>query len=233
MKLKYLAAAAAVAAAFPSEISAQEFFSVDTPTRLFTIGVRAGFNASNRTASKKVFNAWNCDSWGTGFDAGVVVDLHVRDYISIQPGFFFETRSGNFAYSTNFYNAEMQLDNMSQMGHYRNSNFNVPVVASLHFNLSDNIRWNVEFGPNFHFCLGSSDADKVHVMRSPIDDLEPQTLTAEKNTFDFGLKIGTGLTFNRHWSLNAHYVAGLSKVWKNEGMDGHRKSWVFTAGYDF
>ena len=78
--------------------SAQDFFSTDDPETLFNLGVRVGINTSNRTLSNSIGNIWNINSWGTGFDAGVVADINFKNYISVQPGFFYESRSGSFVY---------------------------------------------------------------------------------------------------------------------------------------
>ena len=82
-----------------SNAKANDFLSSEVPDELFNIGVRIGLNTSNRTFNKDFFRSWNTNSWGTGIDAGVVVNLNMRDFFALQPGFFFESRSGNYSYS--------------------------------------------------------------------------------------------------------------------------------------
>lgn len=211
--------------------SASDFFSTAVPEQPFSLGVRVGLNTSNRTVDKDVFNLWNSNSWGTGFDAGVVADINIRDYIAIQPGFFYQSRSGNFTYSDLLMPSEnTQLQN-TQFGHTRSYHFNIPILASLRFNVTDDVRWSVDFGPYLDFRLGSSETQKImHISYNPAD---PGYVEAKKNTFDFGIKIGTGLNILHHYYVGVHYMAGALDVWKTPELGGRNKCWQFTVGYDF
>lgn len=224
---------AAIVAVSSLSASAEDFISKETPSRLFNLGVRFGVNTSNRTVAEDAFDAWNCNSWGTGIDAGVVVDLNIKDYLAIQPGFFYESRSGNYAYSSTFTANDGVKDYYAQMGHYREYGFHVPVMMSLRFNLSNYIRWNVDFGPDFAIKLHSSGDSKVQLVSQPSVYDDPVAETVSTSNFDFGLKFGTGLTLKRHYSIGVHYIAGLSKAWKSDEMGGRNKTWVFSIGYDF
>ena len=86
----------------------EEFFSTEPADQLFSFGARLGINASNRTFPSNVFNKWNSNSWGTGMDVGAIANINFRDYLSVQPGIFFESRSGNFSYV---------FDDIYQLGH--------------------------------------------------------------------------------------------------------------------
>lgn len=212
---------------------AQDFLSSEPSEKLFNIGVRLGINSSNRTFGKEYFNEWNVNSWGTGFDAGVVLDLNMRDFFTIQPGFFFESRSGNYAYAQEyFYSGE--TEKFTQMGHYRTYNFTVPVMASFRFNVTESLRWIVELGPYAQFKLHASDNDKITVIDPQESSSSPlYTSAAKSGFFDFGVKMGTGLTLNRKYSINVHYLAGTKNVWKSPHEGGRNKAWVFSIGYDF
>ena len=191
-----------------------------------------GVNASNRTFDNECFKAWNVNSWGTGIEAGVVLDLNIREFFAIQPGFFFESRSGNYAYSENFVNVKNEDDNFTQLGHLRSYNFVVPVMASFRFNIADNLRWIVEAGPYAQFRLHSSDSDKIQVIDQPTPQSPLKVNMAKSRFSDFGLKIGTGLSLDEHYYLGIHYLAGATSVWK-EPEGGLNKAWTFTLGYDF
>lgn len=229
--IRFIPALLASASAIPAAAQS-DFFSTEKPEQLFTFGVRVGLNASNVTVSDKIFNDWNKNSFGSGFDAGVLMNLNIRDYLAIQPGFFFESRSTNFAYNTTYDVGGTGKEEFSQMGHMRNYFFQVPVVASVRFNVTDDIRWNVDFGPNLQFKL-SSDDDKVAVVRQDSPYENPYLEQAKMKFFDFGLKLGTGLTLKNHYFLGVSYIAGLTKAWSTTGMNGHHKGWQFLIGYDF
>ena len=216
-----------------TNVSAQEFLNTEPAEHLFNLGVRVGVNTSNRTFSKDYFREWNVNSWGTGFDAGVVVNLNMRDWFAIQPGFFFESRSGNYAYAENYFDRG-EPEKFTELGHYRTYNFIVPIMASFRFNLSPTLRWICEAGPYGMFKLKSSDNDKIQVIDPQQNANDPLDVNIAKTRFfDFGLKIGTGFEFKRRYSVNVHYMAGARSVWNEPHSGGHHKAWVATVGYDF
>ena len=201
-----------------SASESEEFFSTEPADQLFTFGARLGINASNRTFPSNVFNKWNSNSWGTGIDVGAIANINFRDYLSVQPGIFFESRSGNFSYV---------FDDIYQLGHLRSYNFTVPIMGIVKFNVLEELRWLVELGPYFQFRIHSSDGNQILLPATIFDNRY-----AETNFFDFGIKIGTGLMLWNHYYFGIHYMAGMLNVWKlPEG--GKNKAWTFTLGYDF
>lgn len=226
--------------------SAADFFSTERPEDTFNFGLRVGINTSNRTVNNDaLFDSdlsfgYGRQSWGTGFDLGAVVDINIRNYLSIQPGFFFESRSGDYTFFENQINYGGAGPMTTQIGHMRSYAFNIPILASFHFNITDDIRWDVDFGPYVGFNLSSSLKDKV---------LQTNGITSEVHAIfdrkaapvDFGFKFGTAFRILRHYYVGAHYMAGATRAWKNLELDaiternygGHTKAWVFTLGYDF
>ena len=220
------------AAAISGNAAAADFFSTEPPTRTFDFGARLGVNSSNQTFNKHAFPAWNVNSWGTGMEAGFVADLNIRDYLTIQPGIFYESRSGNYAYSQYFYNNDGEKSDFTQLGHYRSFNFNIPLMVSLRFNLSDNLRWLAEAGPYIQWRFHDTGNGKIQVIAPQSSPSAPVDVrSSESNNFDFGLKIGTGFTLNERYSILIHYMAGAKKVWKTPLAGGHNKAWLFTVGY--
>lgn len=206
--------------------TAADFFSTEKPDQFMNLGVRVGLNTSNITASGKVFNGYNVNSWGLGFNAGIIADINIRDYIAVQPGFFYESRSGNFAYQQ--VGTEGTAD--YQLGHLRSYHFTVPILASMRFNISDDVRWIVDFGPYVSFKL-KSNYDPIS-----FSSYEPDGLVTAKSAdmakADFGFKMGTGIKIRGHWYFGIHYSAGALHAWKQSYMKGHNKSWDFTIGFD-
>ncbi len=217
--------------------SAKDFFSTAEPQSVFDITAHFGVNTSNRTIGKKVFDNWNNNSWGTGIDLGATVDINFREWISIQPGFFFESRSGNYAYSSLIVTPQDEISSVTQFGHGRSYNFTIPILASVHFFVADDIRWNVELGPYLQFGLHNSFSEKAfyNAGNMPVGpDTNPgQWEAAKTKAFDFGFKFGTGLTILQHYDLGVHYLAGALDVWKPSKLGGRNKAWVFSVGYKF
>lgn len=223
-------------------VAAADFFSKEQPEELFNLGVRLGVNTSNRTVGRENQTGYNVQGWGTGFDIGVVADLNIRDYLSIQPGVFFESRSNTYTFISPL-GAVGNLEGVSsQAGTFNSYALTIPVMGAVHFNVTDDIRWNVEFGPYVSFMFGSKLKNKVNYNTT---DLLPVPAPGEEfrqkaAPVDFGFKLGTGLQILKHYSVGVHYMAGAVKAWKNVNFDGasysfggRTKAWVFTIGYDF
>lgn len=219
--------------AFATPAFSQDFFSKDEAPTLFNIGIRLGVNTSNRTFPKNTFNRWNVNGWGTGLDAGCVVDINLRDYFSIQPGIFIESRNGTYAFAHTYFNINGEPDDYSQMGRFRSVNVNVPLMVSVKFNLSPSLRFITEAGPYAQYYFHDNATNKIQVIfpqETPEDLVEGEVAFPAK--FDAGLKIGAGLLFRRKYSFHIHYLAGGRNAWRSPEKGGKNKEWLFTIGYD-
>lgn len=214
---------------------AADFFDTSAAPSLIDLGVRLGVNTTNRNLKKEVFNVWNNNSWGTGINVGAVVNINFRNYLTIQPGIFYQSRSGKYTYvNIADYDEEGVAQYKIQYGNDRSYNFTVPVMACIHFNLSDDIRWDVEAGPYFQLRLKNSVNDKFEYPLYDNPAANPvlyEPIKARKN--DFGMKFGTGLRILQHYLVAVHYEAGWLSPWKDSRLGGRSKGWVFSAGYDF
>lgn len=213
-------------------LKAQDFFSTEDAPQFFSLGARVGFNTSNRTFLNSAFTQWNNNSWGTGFDIGVMANLNFKDYLSVQPGIFFESRSGDYAYATDYITNFNKADQFYQLGHMRSYYLTVPIMAIVKFNLAERIRWSVEAGPYLQFCLRDSGEKNIDYLFRLATSNAYELYSAKSNKFDAGLKIGTGLTFYEHYYVGVHYLAGFCNAW-TEPAGGKNKAWTFTVGYDF
>ena len=199
---------------------AKDFFDTSSPDKTFSLGARIGLNCSNQTHNKD-FTKLNLDKWGTGFDAGVICDINFKNFISVQPGFFFESRSHDYAYIYNY----LPTENL-EYGHTRFYSFTVPVLASLKLYPADFIRWSIDLGPYFQFGISGSDKG----VSNSIDFKDGYFDNRKK--CDVGLKLGTGVTLFDHYYLGIHYSTGFNNVYKDL-YGGHHKAWTMTIGYDF
>lgn len=210
----------------------QDFFSRAEAPNLFDIGFRLGVNTSNRTFPGGTFNRWNVCGWGTGFDAGCVVDINFRDYFSLQPGLFFESRHSTYAFAHSYFDNDREADDYSQMGRLRSYNITIPIMASVKFNLSPYLRLITEAGPYAQYFFHDNAGGKIQVIypqASPSDPFDGAIAMPRK--YDVGLKIGAGLTFRHRYSFHIHYLAGLKDAWKSPRKGGTNKEWLFTIGY--
>ena len=224
MKLRHLAALLCLCGT--TTLSAQEWVDTSEPDNLLSYGVRVGFNTSNATRTGKGSIA-NLDSWGTGFDAGAVVNLNFNNSVSLQPGFFFQIRSHIYSYVIN--HPEEGMPNAHEYGHTLCRSFQVPIMGIFKLHPSESMVWSIEFGPYLNFGLSGSDKGTQEI------GLESREYSDgyydNRKKFDFGFKMGTGLQIFGHYYLGIHYECGACDVWKY--YDGRNKAWTFTLGYDF
>ena len=215
-----------------TNIKAQDFFDTSDAEKFFTFSGRIGFNTSNKTFPSGHFNLWNHNSWGTGFNIGALANLNFKEYLTLQPGIFFESRSGDFAYLTNYLNYYGREDTHYEMGHLRGYYFTIPVMGVVKFNLAEKIKWMVEFGPYLQFSLKQTGLKNVNVLYREPQNSNYSAYIAEHNNVDFGFKMGTGLRVFNHYYIGVHYLAGVCNAWKKPA-GGKNKSWEFCIGYDF
>lgn len=212
--------------------SAKGLFDTSAPSNIFTFGARIGINTANFSpgSSFPAESTTTNNNWGTGFNVGIVVNLNLRGFFVIQPGFFFESRSNDF---TSVYASS---DNMSvSNGHTRNYTFQIPILASLRITPVKFLKWSIDFGPYISFGLGGK-------TKSDIQTMQPGNIYEGYNynngyydnhkRMDFGLKMGTGITILSHYYFGIHYEAGMLDAFKNS-LGGKNKAWTFTLGYDF
>ncbi|MCM1004840.1 MAG: PorT family protein [Lachnospiraceae bacterium] len=207
--------------------SAQEWIDTDEADDFISFGVRMGFNTANATRGGNNSRA-NLDAWGTGFNAGAVINLNFNNAVSIQPGFFFQSRSHNYSYVTPA-GVDTQNPNIHEYGHTLSRSFMVPIMGIFNMYPTENIKWSLEFGPYFNFGISGSDKGTQEIGLVSRDYKDGYFDNRKK--FDFGFKMGTGVTILEHYYLGVHYECGACEVWKHGG--GRNKAWTFTLGYDF
>lgn len=213
-------------------MKAGEFFDTSEATTFFSLSGRIGFNTSVKTFPANHFTVWNHNSWGTGFNIGAIANLNFREYLTVQPGLFFSTGSGAYSYVTDYLNMIGGQDRFFQMGKTRNYYLRIPIMGVVNFNLAENIKWMVEFGPYFQIRLKETGYKNITVLYRLPQNTKYDTYVPSTNGFDFGFKMGSGLRFYSHYYVGVHYLAGVCNAWTNPS-GGKNKSWEFSVGYDF
>ena len=227
----------------------QEFFDAGLPEKLFTIGIRTGVNTSNLSDNRSsaitdLRSARN--QWKAGFSIGAVVDINVRNFLVLQPGFFLQTRSHDYNYTMVGQNADY-WGNIE--GNRSCSYFQIPILASLRKDFTEDLQVQVDFGPYFMYGIGGEDEQKYFEVDfgTPQADKEINSGYREYDYFgsdgavkgyDWGFKFGAGVVVMKHYYIGVHYEAGCRNVLKTpEGSkheySGRNKAWNFTVGYNF
>lgn len=231
-KKKLIAVVMSIFCILGTQVKAQNFFDTSDAAKFFNLGARIGFNTSNRTFPSGYYSNVIVTSWGTGFNVGALANLNFKEYLTLQPGLFFESRSGNLVNIVDYLTYNASKETHYEIDHLRAYYFTIPVMGVVKFNLADNIKWSVEFGPYLQFCLKETGQNDVAILyRSPQSYIY-ETYNAKHNGFDVGFKMGTGLKVYDHYYIGVHYLAGLCNAW-NTPSGGKNKSWEFSIGYDF
>lgn len=216
---------------------ATDFFSTEKCDELITYGARIGINTSNRTIDGNSFS-YSHQSWGTGFDIGGVVNFNLRDYLTLQPGLFFESRSGRYTLFGAHHYDNNTFTEVAQSGKRNSYNFTIPLMAVIGFNVTDDVKWNVEAGPYVAFVLDSKLKNEGLVFNGVDENI---LFDQRASSVDFGFKLGLSVRVMQHYYFGTHYMAGCLGAWKDRKIGGNltqsyggvTKAWMFTLGYDF
>lgn len=218
---------------------------MELPVKPLSIGVRLGMNSSNMSnnfVSADPMYGWTSTGWGTGFTGGVVVDLNLKNCFALQPGFFFQSRNMEYRNEFNTVGVGGQVGSLDHIesGHTRTYNFNIPIMMSLRMNLTPVFQVRAEVGPYFQWALGDG-SDKYTVSTVGTSDMHYQRdIYGDDGVmrgFDWGFKMGGGLTFMGRYHLTIHYMAGCRNIYKQpvdvrHDVSGKNKCWDITFGYN-
>ncbi len=245
MKKILCSAIVMVAMAIPSSRA----ITLDTgnPDKPFAFGVRVGANCSNLSnnyissmSDVSMFDG----NWGAGFMAGAVIDVNIKKYLVLQPGFFFETRSCSY-YKVSIDGSVPSMENRD--GRYTSTYFKIPLIMSFRLALAPSIETQFDFGPYFQFGLGGSEKVDVCSLSADVPGGEMEVGRYKGDYFghkgfvrdyDWGFKMGVGMLLMQHYYVGVHYEAGCRNVLypvedSRRDVNGRNKAWDFTVGYVF
>ena len=243
MRKFILPLAVILSVSFVNEAKAADFMSTGTPSKIISIGARFGLNSSGHKMDLGSYSDNVSVDQGTGWMIGGVVDLNVRDFFSVQPGFFYENRSYGYTVIRHDEAAQI-LEN--EIGDTRYNMFTIPVLAVFRFNLSSHVQWNVAAGPYFGFALGNGSDNVEHIKLKVGNNESASSYRHEEfsrdfyggeqwqhKSFDWGLKVGTGIRIFKHYSFSIYYMNGFKDLSADRDWTLKNRSWNFTIGYDF
>lgn len=221
------------------------------PEKPLTFGIRAGLNSSgmrNNYLSQMPGTIQSNFYWRMGGQIGGVVDLHIRKFLAIETGVFWEFRS----YDTSMMSADTDEDYMGSMFNHAKANYlNIPIMGSFRLNILPQAQWHIDLGVYYAYGLcGKHDRQQYYAFSDIDSELifdqqqsNPDYFGAESKDFlavnraDFGLRMGTGFTFADRYFIGVYYQRGLRNIAKNsEGSPKiklHNLNWSVSLGYNF
>lgn len=210
---------ALTASAQRASSSSSSFFSTEKSDEGITFGIRAGLNMSNMTFSDDEVSV-SPDS-RTSFHVGVTADIPLMQSLYVQTGLFFQNKGYKLDYDGDTETAKPMY-------------FEIPVLASYRYDLSDAMQLQVNFGPYFGYGIGGkikleSDYDDENYEFDFFGDKEDDGY----KSFNCGLQVGAGLTFNNHLYLGFSYQFGLSNISNDSDFSVKDKNCMISLGYNF
>jgi len=128
--------------------------------------------------------------------------------------------------------------------------FEIPIYLSFRFNISENVRWNIDGGCYLGFGTGGT--QKADTYTTTVNQLGQMVTTSYRyewdyynesrplinaiNNKDFGLLFGTGLLFNEHYKVGVTLRTGTKNVARDLGTLNptvRNVSVDFKLGYQF
>lgn len=156
-------------------------------------------------------------------------ELMLRKFIGIGTGIDFNINNSRMAATI----IDAPAGSLSSIfTHNRYYDFTVPVYVTLHFNLSDRIKWMVECGMFFGIGVGGHSSTDYYLSqlnalgqpvvvqneyRVPYYQASKALINGVKD-FDGGLHLATGLLVHNHFSISVALRVGMKNLAVNKGV---------------
>lgn len=163
-------------------------------------GVKAGGNLSNFTGGDSKSKI--------GFYAGAFVNIPISDAFGVQPEIVYSQQGAKAKYDYEM--GTYAVKNMQQTLSY----INVPVM--LQYNATP--EFYLEAGPEFGLLVNAQAKGDIN------DSTYKANNKDTMKSFNFGAGIGLGYKFTPNLGVNARYIAGITKILKNDFGDSSKNT---------
>ena len=178
-------------------------------------GIKGGMNVASISKDGTLSDT----SSKSGFNAGVFMNAPLAENFSIQPEVLYNDLGSKITYGQNDNNSYS-----TNLGY-----ISVPVM----FQYNATPEFYLEAGPQFSFLVNANNKLKDGNNNILVNDWT-KLAKDNLNTFDFGLGLGAGYYFTPQFGLTARYVAGMTKIGKDDNVYGQpykdSKNNVFQVG---
>ena len=178
-------------------------------------GIKGGMNVASISKDGTLSDT----SSKIGFNAGVFMNAPLAENFSIQPEVLYNDLGSKITYGQNDNNSYS-----TNLGY-----ISVPVM----FQYNATPEFYLEAGPQFSFLVNAKNKLKDGNNNTLVNDWT-KLAKDNLNTFDFGLGLGAGYYFTPQFGLTARYVAGMTKIGKDDNVYGQpykdSKNNVFQVG---
>ena len=164
-------------------------------------GVKGGMNVSSISKDGGLSDT----SSKIGFNAGVFMNAPLGQNFSIQPEILYNDLGSKVTFGANDQNSYS-----TNLGYIA-----VPVM----FQYNATPEFYLEAGPQFSFLVNANSKLKDGNNNATVNDWS-KTEKDNLNSFDFGLGLGAGYYFTPQLAITARYVAGMTKIGKDDNVFG-------------
>lgn len=184
---------------------------------------------------------------GNRFEMGVDAVMPIRNFFAIGTAV-------NLGFN-NYYWTMTMLDRSAgtlTTLYSRNNftNLTIPAFLRFRFNLGTRVTWESDLGAYISFGMGGTSKFKETASSTNSLGQSQVTETQFRNKYfnektpvvntvtgtDWGLMLGTGFMYNRHWALRCALLVGARDIAKNMGVfniEIHNLSATVSLGYNF
>ncbi|WP_185226196.1 porin family protein [Chryseobacterium indologenes] len=163
-------------------------------------GIKAGGNLSSFTGGDSKSKI--------GYYAGALVNVPLSEAFSIQPEIVYSQQGAKA--KDDYEMATYTIKNMQQTLGY----INVPVM--LQYNATP--EFYLEAGPEFGLLISAQAKGDINGSTYKADNKDSM------KSFNFGAGIGLGYKFTPNLGVNARYIAGITKILKNNFGDSSKNT---------
>lgn len=224
--LKRLALSLGTAALLAPAAEARDFFDTGAADRFLTIDVHGLIGGSTLTQNYATkfpeFSRFDMD-FGVSGGVGAGVTFGLRDWLGL-------TTELNCLVNSSSANAIMEGYNRSGTSVMHLSNtyltFQVPVLVSVRFNVSENVRWNVSGG--LYYSLGVTGTQRQDLYSSYLNELgqlvnihatlkpdyykDSGAFINSSYRADWGAVIGSSVDVGKHFTIGVRSSIGFTNV---------------------
>lgn len=179
-------------------------FAPELKAKKWFIGIHGGANFS--TASLKT-GYGDSPKMVTNFNVGGTATYKFSDFIGVTAGLFYSAKGYKYD--------DLIITKEECYGSF----LDFPIMANLFYDVSPSVTLQAMAGPYLAYCISG----KVTCQNPWRDD----NFTDAYSSFDYGIQGGIGITFAKHYSINATYQYGL-------GLDKYENQTIcLNLGYIF
>lgn len=158
-------------------------------------GLCAGYNMSTASFSSEKGGSTSSKS---GFHLGVTMDARLSHSFYLNTGLIYSAKG--YSYKGQYVEEEGSPQFLD-----------IPILGSYRIAIGKTTQLQLNAGPYLALCVGGKVTDKLY-------DSYDESFSSAYTGFDYGLQVGTALTFSQRYNLGIHYQLGMGSSYQNRNL---------------